>query len=175
MKHRVGTLVAGLAAGSLGTFVLWAQGGPALPPYHGKEAKEAAAILLERGEQMAGKGSWERIAIGAVHYEGGDKAKGEAILNGVLQGKPEWSDYQRIGRLYADLGEWEKAKPLFDKAMAMKRKASLYAEAGAWYYFNGEKEKGEALFEQALAIEADDPWAHAMAAEAYLGKKPRYW
>src|SRR5678815_4492490 len=118
-----------LVAVVLVTVALRAQGpAPPTQPYKGKPPSDAAAILLERGAQMAGKGSWERIAIAAVHYEGGDKAKGEAMLQAVLDGKPEWSDYQRIGRLYADLGEWDKARPLFDKAMAMKRKAALYAE-----------------------------------------------
>jgi tetratricopeptide (TPR) repeat protein len=170
MKRHVCVVAIGLA---LTTVLLRAQ--PPLPPYRGKEPKEAAAILLERGERMAGSGSWERIAIAAVQYEGGDKVQGESVLQAVLAGKPEWSDYQRIGRLYADLGEWEKARPLFDKAMEMKKKASLYAEAGAWYYLNGDKEKGEALFDKAFATEADDPWAHAMAAAAYLGRTPRYW
>jgi len=174
MQRRTLAATVGVAAGMLLTAVPRAQGTPPVP-LKGKPPAEAAVTLLARGEQVAGKGSWERIAIGAVHYEGGDKAKGEAIFKSVLEGKPEWSDYQRIGRLYADLGEWEKARPLFDKAMAMKRRASLWAEAGAWYYLNGDHDKGEALFEQALAIESDDPWAHAMAAGAYLGKKPRYW
>ena len=128
-----------------------------------------------RGLGVSGLTSVRQGKVFDIELEGGDKAKGEAIFKSVLEGKPEWSDYQRIGRLYADLGEWEKARPLFDKAMAMKRKASLWAEAGAWYYLNGDHDKGAALFEQALAIEGDDPWAHAMAAGAYLGRKPRYW
>jgi tetratricopeptide (TPR) repeat protein len=154
---------------------VWGAEGSAHRCAEGEAARGSGGGAPRARRADGGEGLWERIAIGAVQYEGGDKAKGEAILNGVLQGSREWSDYQRIGRLYADLGEWEKAKPLFDKAMSMKRKASLWAEAGAWYYLNGDQAKGEALFEQALAIEGDDPWAHAMAAAAYLGKKPRNW
>jgi tetratricopeptide (TPR) repeat protein len=173
MRRSTKVWVTTVATGVVATALVWAQS--SMPAFKGKPAPEAASILLERGQKMAGGGSWERIAIGAVHYEAGDKARGQAIFDAVLQGKPEWSDYQRIGRLYAELGEWDKAKPLFDKALQMKKKASLYAEVGAWYYFNGDREQGETFFEKAFAIEADDPWAHAMAAEAYLGKKPRYW
>lgn len=174
MRRRLGPgVLAGLALAVL--VVVTLRAAPAGPGYKGKEPAQAAAFLLEQGETMAGKGSWERIAIAAVQYEGGDKARGQAILDDILKGKPEWSDYQRIARLYADLGEWEKARPLFEKAIALKKKAALYAEAGAWYYFNGDRTKGEELFDLAFATEPDDPWAHAMAAEAYLGKKPRYW
>lgn len=161
-------------AGILVTVTL--QAGMAVPDFKGKDPKVAAEALLTAGLQGAGKGSWERIAVGAVYYEGGDKARGQAIIDEVLNGKPEWTDFQRTARLYAELGEWDKAKPLYDKAIAMKGgKANLLAEAGAYYNLNGERAKAEELFTKAFESESDNPWAYSMAAASYLGKKPRPW
>lgn len=152
------------------------QAAMAVPVFKGKDPKEAADALLVAGLQGAGKGSWERIAVGAVYYEGGDKTRGQAIIDEVLNGKPEWTDFQRVARLYAELGEWDKAKPLYDKAVAMKgAKANLLAEAGAYYNLHGDREKAEELFTKAFAAESDSPWAYSMAAASYLGKNPRPW
>ena len=114
--------------------------------------------------------------MGAVYYEGGDKARGQAILDEVLNGKPEYSDFQRIARLYAELGEWDKAKELYDRALAMKgAKANLLAEAGAYYNLRGDRARAEELFTRAFVSEPNNPWAYSMAAASYLGKNPRPW
>ncbi len=152
------------------------QAAMAVPEFKGKDPNAAADALLAAGLQGAGKGSWERIAVGAVYYEGGDKAKGQAILDEVMNGEPEWTDFQRAARLYAELGEWDKAKPLYDKAIATKgAKANLLTEAGAYHNLNGDREKAEELFTRAFQAESDNPWAYSMAAASYLGKKPRPW
>ena len=39
--------------------------------YHDKDKQEAARALLEVAKVQAGKGSWERIAIGRIYYLGG--------------------------------------------------------------------------------------------------------
>ena len=75
-----------LVAVGLACFVLGALGQagfaqakkPAFSPdlITGKEAKEAATALLDGALQLAGAGSWERIAVGRAWYLGGDKVKG---------------------------------------------------------------------------------------------------
>jgi tetratricopeptide (TPR) repeat protein len=144
--------------------------------FEGKDSRDAAEALLIAGLEAAGDGSWERIAVAAVSYEGGDKARGQAIFDEVLNGKPEYSDFQRIARLYAELGEWDKAKELYDRALAMKgAKANLLAEAGAYYNLHGDRAKAEELFTRAFDSEPSNPWAYSMAAASYLGKNPRPW
>lgn len=173
-RKTIAVATVGFLAGVLVAISL--QAAVAVPEFKGKDPKAAAEALLVAGLQAAGKGSWERIAVGAVYYEAGDKAKGQAIIDEVLNGKPEWTDFQRAARLYAELGEWDKAKPLYDKAIAMKAgKANLLSEAGAYYNLHGEREKAEDLFTRAFQAESDSPWAYSMAAASYLGKNPRPW
>jgi len=174
-RKMIALTVVGFLAGVVVAVSL--QAAIAVPEFKGKDPKAAADALLVAGLQASGKGgSWERIAVGAVHYEGGDKARGQAIIDEVLNGKPEWTDFQRAARLYAELGEWDKAKPLYDKAIAMKGdKASLLAEAGAYYNLHGDRAKAEELFTKAFKSESDNPWAYSMAAASYLGKNPRPW
>jgi hypothetical protein len=83
--------VIGIVSGMLAGAVIGASlhAAMAVPAFEGKEPKAAAEALLTAGLQGAGRGSWERIAVGAVYYEGGDKARGQAIIDEVLNGKPE--------------------------------------------------------------------------------------
>jgi tetratricopeptide (TPR) repeat protein len=174
MTVAVSAALVGVLAGVLLGVSLHAAVG--LPEFKGKAPQDATEALLVAGLDAAGKGSWERIAVGAVYYEGGDRAKGQEIIDAVLNGKPEYTDFQRAARLHAELGEWDKAKPLYDRALAMKGlKANLLAEAGAYYNLNGDRTRAEELFTQAFAAEPENPWACSMAAASYLGKKPRPW
>src|SRR5262245_56700485 len=84
------------------------------------DSKEVSDRLLKEAETLAGKGSWERIAVGRVHYLAGRKEQGKALFDAVLAGKPEASDYTRIAAVYAMAGEWDRAKELYDKAVALK-------------------------------------------------------
>jgi len=179
MDRKVMTVaVTGVLVGVLAGMLLGASLHAAMevPVFKGKEPKDAAEALLRAGLESARNGSWERIAVGAVYYEGGDRARGQEIIDGVLNGKPEYTDFQRVARLYAELGEWDKAKPLYDRAIATKvYKANLLAEAGAYYNLNGDRARAEELFTQAFAAESNNPWAYSMAAASYLGKNPRPW
>src|SRR5271170_3402087 len=71
----------------------------------GKSAPEAAAGALGEAERLAGKGSWELIGVGRVYYLSGNKPRGQAIFDRVTSGKPEASDWERIGEVYAEAGE----------------------------------------------------------------------
>ena len=74
---------------------------PAFTPdlVQGKDAKAAATVMLDGALQLAEGGSWERIAVGRAWYLGGDKAKGQKILDEVTGGKKvAASDWFRIGR-----------------------------------------------------------------------------
>jgi tetratricopeptide (TPR) repeat protein len=142
--------------------------------YKGKEPKAAYDALLTKGEQLAGKGSWERIGVGRVRYLSGDTARGEEIFKSVLAAaKPERSDMYRIANVYALAGDWKKAQPLFEKALALDPADDRgMIEIGSWYNLNGERERAEALFDRAFAAEPAEEWHYILAAGSYVGVKP---
>jgi tetratricopeptide (TPR) repeat protein len=136
----------------------------------GKAPKDAGLAALAEAEKLAGKGSWELIAVGRVYYLSGDKAKGQAIFDRVTSAKPESGDWQRIGEVYAEAGDNAKAEEYFQKMLANSPKDDTgWSEVGAWYVRTGNREKGEELFTKALSRNGDDMWHYVRAAEAYLG------
>ena len=171
MKARTALALAATAL-VLGTGIGWAAKtatGPGIDVLRGLPPTEAAAKALAAAETLAGKGSWELIAVGRVHYLGGDKAHGQAIFDRVTSGKPEGSDWQRIGEVYAASGDNAKAEECFQKALALNPKDDTgQAEVGTWYIRNGQREKGEELLGRALARNPDTVWHYVRAAEAYL-------
>ncbi|MBO9663196.1 tetratricopeptide repeat protein [Dokdonella sp.] len=141
--------------------------------YSGKSKEEAARSLIEAARVQAGDGSWERIAIGRLHYLGGAKAEGQAVFDDVLSKKHEASDEYRIGRVYCEAGEWSKAKPLFDRYVRENPKDEKeLAAIGAYYLLNGDRATAESLFDRSFKI-APEVWATVAAAGAYLGVKPQ--
>lgn len=141
--------------------------------YTGKLKQEAARTLLDAALLQAGKGSWERIAVGRVYYLGGMKADGQAIFDAILGGKHESSDLFRIARVYAEAGEWTKAKPLFDRYVSENPKDEKeLAEIGAWYLRAGDRDEAERLFARSFSIEPE-LWATVAAAAGYLGVTPQ--
>jgi tetratricopeptide (TPR) repeat protein len=131
--------------------------------------------LLENALVLAEDGSWERIAVGRAWYLGGDKAKGQQILDGVTSGKKvEGSDWFRIGRVYAEAGEWPKAVEAFDKAMAMNADDdSGSIEYGAFANVNDDRTKAEGLFRTAMQKKPKEFWHWVSAGGSYLGVKPQ--
>ena len=120
--------------------------------YEGKSADVAGKNLCDIALGQAGKGSWERIAVGRVHYLAGRKEKGQAIFDEYLGGRGEPSDSLRIARVYMEAGEWDKAEPaLRDVVNRGGKKAKWLVEAGAYYNLQGDREKAEELFNRAFA------------------------
>lgn len=141
--------------------------------YKGKPKEEAAKALLEVAKVQAGKGSWERIAVGRIYYLGGMKAEGQAIFDDILNRKHESSDTFRIARVYREAGEWAKAKPLFDDYAKQNPKDDKgLAEIGSYYLLNGDRAAAEALFERSFKLEGE-LWNTVSAAGAYLGIPPQ--
>jgi tetratricopeptide (TPR) repeat protein len=138
------------------------------PPAVGTKMLENALVLAEQG-------SWERIAVGRAWYLGGDKAKGEQIMNEVTGSKKvEGSDWFRVGRIYAEAGEWDKARTAFDKAMAMNADDDSGAiEYGAFALLNNDRSKAEGLFRTAMQKKPKEFWHWVNAGGAYLGVKPQ--
>jgi tetratricopeptide (TPR) repeat protein len=133
---------------------------------------EAGKALLQHALVQAGKGSWERIAVGRVYYLGGMKSEGQAIFDQVLA-KPDPSDLFRIARVYREAGEWSKAKPLFDKALQENPEDEKgLAEVGAYYLASGDRATAEALFDRSFKVGAE-LWATVSAAAAYMGVAPQ--
>src|SRR6476659_1317962 len=131
---------------------------PAL--FQGKSKQDAANALLETALVQAGKGSWERIAVGRAYYLGGNKAKGQQIFDALLAGEHEDGDAFRIARVYEEAGEWNKAKPLFDGYLvANPNEAKDLAEVGAYYYLHGDHATGEQLFARSFAADDNEVWA----------------
>jgi len=172
MRHR-NLVVASALCFTLGAAVgVWAKGasGGGISLFRGKPAKEAGLAALAEAERLAEKGSWERIAIGRVYYLSGDKAKGQSYFDAVTSGKPEGSDWQRIGDVYAEAGEKDKAETCYQKVLSIDAKDDTgQSEIGSWYIRNGQREKGEDLYAKALARNGDDVWHYIRAGEAYLG------
>ena len=158
---------------ALGVVSLFAAKNVAPSAYKSKPKKEAAMALLEHARAQAGKGSWERIAVGRVYYLGGMKKEGQEIFDEVLSRKPEWSDKFRIARVYAEAREWSKAKPMFeDYVKANPKDDKGLAEVGAYYLLNGDRETAEDLFERSFKLESE-LWSTVNAAASYLGVPPQ--
>lgn len=175
MKKKVAICVMSLACLTAGIGIGYAAKakGPGMTLISGKPAKEAGIASLKEAERLANGGSWELIAIGRAYYLSGDKATGAALLDRVLSGESEPSDWFRIARVYAEAGENAKAEELFLKALAAKPKDdSGRAEVGAWYIRIGQRDKGEALLTEAFARNSDEVWHYLHAGEALLGVKP---
>jgi tetratricopeptide (TPR) repeat protein len=171
--------IIGIAVGSLalGTAIGYAakEVGAGVSTFKGKPAKEGAYAALAEAEKLAGTGSWELIGVGRVYYLSGDKAKGQAIFDRILNDKKvAGSDWQRIGDVYAEAGENAKAEELYQKVIAADPKDDTgQAEIGAWYIRTGQREKGEELFTRALGKKPNENWHYVRAAEALLNVRPK--
>jgi tetratricopeptide (TPR) repeat protein len=161
--------VAGISVGAASGRVLST---PAL--FQGKSKQDAANALLETALIQAGKGSWERIAVGRLYYLGGNKARGQQIFDTLIAGEHEDGDLFRIARVYEEAGEWSKAKAMFDAYLVNNpREAKDLAEVGAYYAMHGDQATAEQLFARSFAADNNEVWATIDAAGAYLGLKPQ--
>src|ERR1700747_965159 len=110
-------LTAALAAGCLvfgvGIGLAAKEKPPGMEVMRGKPAKEAGLAALQEAERLAGNGSWEVVGGARWYYLSGNKAKGQALIDQVLNGKSKGSDWQRAGEIYADAGESQKAEENF--------------------------------------------------------------
>jgi predicted Zn-dependent protease len=137
--------------------------------------REVAAALLDGAMQLAGSGSWERIAVGRAWYLGGDKARGQKILDDVT-GSPRAvaSDWFRVAKVYAEAGEWDKAAGTFDKAFEKSpRDDSGMNEAGALANVHKDRKRAEAWFERAFQLNPREFWHWVNAGGSYLGVRPQ--
>lgn len=158
--------VSGIAVGTAAQKV-------AAPSYRDKPKPDAAMALLQTATALAGKGSWERIAVGRVYYLGGHKAEGQALFDQVLAGKPEDTDFYRIARVYREAGEWDKAKAMFDRFLSVNDDdETKLAEIGAYYLIQGDRAGAERLFDRSFKAKPD-LWATVAAAGAYLDVAPQ--
>ena len=136
----------------------------------GKPDQEGASAALIEAERMAGKGSWELIAVGRVYYLSGDKAKGEALFTRATSGKQSAGDYQRIAEVYAEAGDTAKAEENYGKMLVLDPEDdSQRSEVGAWYIRVGQRAKGEEYLAKAFSMGRHDPSHYVRAAEALLG------
>ncbi|MGZ5130278.1 MAG: tetratricopeptide repeat protein [Caldimonas sp.] len=170
MKRRTATAVS-FTCLLLGTGLGYAakEAPPGMAVMRDKPAQEAGLAALQAAETLAGKGSWELLGVARVYYLMGNKAKGQELIDRVVNGKPADSDWQRIAQLYAEAGEHAKAEPYFQRAVAaMPKDDTGQAEIGAYYIRQGQRAKGEELFARALARNPDEVWHYVRAAEAFL-------
>ena len=141
--------------------------------YQGKDAKNAAADLLQLAEQLSEDGSWELIAVGRVYYLTGDKQKGEALFNRAVSKKAAESDWRRIAAIYTEAKEYDKAISTLEKALVKSPKESkIFAELGAAYNLKGDRAKAEEMFAQSFANDPGSFWNIVSVAGSYLGVKP---
>ena len=139
--------------------------------FHGKPKDGAARALLEVSREQAGKGSWERIAVGRAYYLGGMKKEGQEIFDSIR--KPEDSDLLRIGRVYYEAGEWDKAKESFERVVSIApNNAQWLAEIGAYYNLKGDRGRAEELFAKSFELEPGEVWNTTSVAGSYVGVEP---
>jgi tetratricopeptide (TPR) repeat protein len=148
--------------------------GAGIEAIRGKPDKDAAYAALAEAEHLANGGSWELIAVGRVYYLAGEKPRGQALFDSVVNGKAGGSDLERIADVYAEAGENDKATVLYERMLAIDPKDdSSQAVVGAWYMRLGQREKGEALLERALQRRPGAPDYYVRAAESLLGVPAR--
>jgi len=142
--------------------------------YVGKDRQAAAAALLAAATEQAGKGTWERLAVARIRYLSGDATGGQTIIDDVLAGKVDDSDWMRVGAIYYDAGEFDKALAAFDKAIELDPKdAENLAKAGAYYNLRGRREKAESLFAAAFERKPDEVWVTVYVAASFAGVRPQ--
>ena len=142
--------------------------------FMGKDNKAAAAGLLDVAMELAGKGTWERLAVARVRYLSGDKAEGQKTIDDIVAGKVDDSDWMRIGAIYFDAGDYDKAFQAFDKAIdADPKDAEHLAKVGAFYNLRGQREHAEELFASAFERKPDEIWVTVYAAASYAGVRPQ--
>lgn len=171
--RRTGIVVLSFALGCAAGLAAYAAAVRFDPAILEGDRKAVADRLLKEAETIAGKGSWERIAVGRVHYLAGRKEQGKALFDAVLAGKPEWSDYARIATVYAMAGEWDRAKDLYDQGLALKPgNGRLLAEAGAWHNLKGDPVRAKELFTASLNADPNDFWDRITIAASCEGQQP---
>ncbi|MGE5232989.1 MAG: tetratricopeptide repeat protein [Acidobacteriota bacterium] len=162
----------GLAAGA----ALAKKGVLAADLFVGKPKAEAASMLLGAAKELAGKGSWENIAVGRVYYLGGRQKDGQEIFDRITNSpKVAASDWIRIGRVYYEAGEWDKAKAAFDKVLQLKPDDEDWlSEIGAYYNLKGDRAKAEEYFTKSFTRDSGNLYNSLRVAGSYLGVKPLY-
>jgi tetratricopeptide (TPR) repeat protein len=166
-------IAAGCMAVGIGVGFAAKQAEPGIQVIQGKPDREAGLAALAEAEHLAGKGTWELIAVGRAYYLSGDKAKAQTLFDRATGGKQSASDYQRLGEVYAEAGDNAKAEECFQKMLALEPKDdSGQAEVGAWYIRTGQRAKGEELLGTALQKHPDEIWHYLRAGEALLHVPP---
>lgn len=140
----------------------------------GKSPKDAGNALLEVAQGQAEKGSWENLAIARIEILGGEREKGQAVLDRVTGGKMKEEDWMRVGRIWWEAGNRDKAFEAFDKAISADPKdAENLAEVGARYNLAGKRDKAEEYFQRAFTEKPDEVWVTVTVAASYFGVEPQ--
>jgi tetratricopeptide (TPR) repeat protein len=143
------------------------------PLYADKSPQDAAAALLAKAEEQAGRGSWELIAVGRVRYLSGDKPGGQALFDRAISRKTEASDLRRIALVYVEAGDLDLAAKTCEKGVELNpRGPAILAECGAIFNLNGDRAHAEELFERAFSAGAD-VWDTLAVAASYLKVRPQ--
>lgn len=140
--------------------------------YQGLESQQAAGNLLQFAEQLAEKGSWERIAVARMYFLGGQKERGAEIIDGIR--KKDSGDWMRIGRMHYQAGDWPAAREIFDRVLKDTPKDEDWlAEVGAYYNLQGDREAAEKMFARSFNLDPDNLYNTLKAAGSYIGVEDR--
>ena len=142
--------------------------------YVGADPEIAAARLLELAEEQAGRGSWERIDVARVWFLSGDRERGQAIFDAIIERKVEASDWIRMGRIYHEAGDWESARAAFERVIELEPgDEDWMAEIGAYFNLHGDRARAEELFRRSFEDDANNNYNTATVAGSYVGVVPR--